>query len=303
MNYECVENMLSCPNCSNDLASTDGCEFCGLKFEKDDGTPVLIAPNAHRQVKFIFKSDRSFISDDQLQQLLTDPPVASLGEKLPYHLDPAHVNIFNRLQKGSRVLEIGCGGGQNRKFFEDRGFAYVGVDISKVRVFDWLQKYGGPDYLCDVHFLPFRDQQFDVVYCAAVFEHLACPFLAAQELYRVVKPGGYFLGNVSFLEPWHDKSYFHMSPLGVIELLTQAEFHVEHIWPGRGYSGYVALATMGSRSTKLLKILGMALYLSYRMEHKLKDLIRRNKSQPFKDIINRAKVAGAMDWIALRPEK
>lgn len=295
--------ILSCPNCSNQLVSTDGCEFCGLTFQKDEGTPVLIAPNVNRHVQFTFKSDRSFISDGQLEQLLIDPPLASLSEKLPYHLDPAHVYIFNRLPKGSRVLEIGCGGGQNRKFFEDKGWSYVGVDISKERVSDWLQKYGGPNYLCDAHFLPFRDQQFDIVYCAAVFEHLACPFLAAQELYRVVKPGGYFLGNVSFLEPWHDRSYFHMTPLGVIELLTQAEFHIEHIWPGRGYSGYFALAAMGSRSTKLLKVLGKVLYLSYRMEHKFKDLIRNNKNQSFKDIANRAKVAGAIDWIALRPEK
>jgi ubiquinone/menaquinone biosynthesis C-methylase UbiE len=303
MKNESDVNMLSCPCCSNQLVSTGRCDSCGLKFEEEDGTPVLIAPNANRHVKFTFTSNRSYISDDLLQLLLTDPPVTIPGEKLPYHLDPAHVYVINRLPKGNRVLEIGCGGGQNRKFFEDKGWQYVGVDISKVRVFDWLQKSGGPDYLCDAHFLPFLDQQFDVVYCAAVFEHLACPFLAAQEVYRVVKPGGYFLGNVSFLEPWHDKSYFHMTPLGVIELLTQAEFHIENIWPGRGYSGYYAIAAMGSRSTKLLKILGIILYLSYRMEHKLKALLRSKKEQNFKDILNRAKVAGAIDWIAFRPDK
>lgn len=294
-------NILSCPCCSNQLLSTDRCGSCGLVFETDGRTPILIAPNASRHVQFGFTSSRSCISDDALQKFLIDPPIAISGKKLPYHLDPAHVHVIDRLPQESRILEIGCGGGQNRKFFEDKGWQYTGVDISKVRVFDWLQKFGGPDYLCDVHFLPFGDQQFDVVYCAAVFEHLACPFLAAQELYRVLKPGGYFLGNVSFLEPWHDNSYFHMSPLGVIELLIQAEFHIENIWPGRGYSGYSAMAAMGSRSTKLLKILGTVLYISYRMEHTLKKLIRDQKKQNFMDILNRAKVAGAIDWIASRP--
>jgi ubiquinone/menaquinone biosynthesis C-methylase UbiE len=302
MTDENIVNMLSCPNCNNQLISTDRCDSCGLQFENDHGTPILIAPNTNRHVQFVFPSNRSYINDALLHRVLIDPPVTISDKNLPYHLDPAHVNVINRLPKGYRVLEIGCGGGQNRKFFEDKGWQYVGVDISKVRVFDWLQKFGGPDYLCDVHFLPFCDRQFDVVYCAAVFEHLACPFLAAQEVYRVIKPGGYFFGNVSFLEPWHDKSYFHMSPLGVIELLTQAEFHIENVWPGRGYSGYHAMTTMGSRSTKLLKGIGIVLYLIYRMEHKLKELIRNMKEQNSMDILNRAKVAGAIDWIASRPD-
>jgi ubiquinone/menaquinone biosynthesis C-methylase UbiE len=206
--------------------------------------------------------------------------------------------IIDRLKRGDRVLEIGCGGGQNRAYLQEKGLKYVGVDISRSRVYDWLRKYGGPDYLCDAHFLPFVDQQFDLVYCAAVFEHLACPFQAAQEVFRVLKPGGYFLGNVSFLEPWHDRSYFHMTPLGAIELLTQAEFQIEYVWPGRGYSGYLATLAMGSRGTRLMTVIGRALYGIYRLEHRLKEVIRRKEGG---DILNRAKVAGAIDWIACRP--
>src|SRR5207248_688266 len=133
---------------------------------------------------------------------------------------------------GARVLEIGCGGGQCRPWFQSHGFEYVGIDVSKTRVFDWLQRYGGPDLLCDSHFLPFKDQSFDVVYSAAVVEHLACPPLAVREMCRVLKPGGFYLGNVSFLEPWHDNSFFHMTPLGVAELLVESGFEVRHIWPG-----------------------------------------------------------------------
>ena len=73
-------------------------------------------------------------------------------------MDLAHLHVINRLKKGGRVLEIGCGVGQNRQFFNEIGFDYVGIDISKSRVFDWLREFGGPDYLCDAHFLPFLDQ-------------------------------------------------------------------------------------------------------------------------------------------------
>jgi ubiquinone/menaquinone biosynthesis C-methylase UbiE len=168
-------------------------------------------------------------------------------------------------------------------------------------VHKWLQKHGGPDCLCDAHFLPFADQSFNLIYSVAVYEHLACPQLAAQEAYRVLKPGGYFLGNVSFLEPWHDDSFYHMTPFGVMELLLQAGFEIVSIWPGRGYSGYYATASMGSRFTKAFRFFGQGMYFVYRLEHRLKSFLRRNRVQPLADLMNKAKVAGATDWIAKRP--
>src|SRR5206468_2817818 len=118
------------------------------------------------------------------------------------------------------------------------GLEYVGTDLSRTRVHEWLRKFGGADLLCDSHFLPFRDGSFDAVYSVAVTEHLACPPLALQEIYRVLRPGGVYLGNCSFLEPWHDHSFFHVSPLGAGELLTQAGFTIEAIWAGRGYNTF-----------------------------------------------------------------
>lgn len=222
---------------------------------------------------------------------------------LPFHLDPAHLKVIRGMSNGGRVLEIGCGGGQNRAFFQSEGFEYVGVDISKTRVFEWLQRFGGPTYVCDAHFLPFKGEQFDVVYCAAVFEHLACPTQAAHEVFRVLKPGGVFLGNVSFLEPWHDESFFHMTPLGAIELLRRTHFEIDHVWPGRNYTGYRAMAAMGSRSTKALRLLGLALQSVYRLEHRLKGILRRTSTDATADIRSRCKVAGAIDWIAHTPSR
>jgi ubiquinone/menaquinone biosynthesis C-methylase UbiE len=247
-----------------------------------------------------FSSDRSSGSNYLLKDVLKDPPSYEFGGKLPYYMDSAHVHVIRKLKKGSRVLEIGCGGGQNRSFFEGMSLEYVGVDISKTRVQETLQEFGGPDFLCDIHFLPFLNETFDLVYCAAVFEHLASPFLASQEVYRVLKPSCYFLGNGAFLEPWHDNSYFHMTPLGVFEVLNQAGFKIEYLWPGRGYSGYFAMAVMGSRFTKALRPLGQALYFLFRTEYKIKEKVRKSNDSEFLDILNRAKVAGAIDWISCR---
>src|SRR5262249_54583812 len=122
----------------------------------------------------------------------------------------------------------------------------------------------------------------------------------AQEVARILKPGGFYLGNVSFLEPWHDDSFFHMSPLGVFEFLTQAKFDIEHIWPGYGYSGYRAIMSMGNKATKPLAFVGDAVYWIYRSGNRVRDFLKR-QTREGGSIVDAAKVAGATDWIARRP--
>src|SRR5271169_4126336 len=108
----------------------------------------------------------------------------------PYHLDLAHLDVLEKLPKNSIILEIGCGGGQMRRFLHSMGHRYVGVDLSKTRIDKDLQQFGGPDILCDAHFLPVTAETFDLVYSVNVSEHVACPYLIAQEAARSLKPGG-----------------------------------------------------------------------------------------------------------------
>lgn len=215
------------------------------KFDSDDGTPLLIPTDISVAVNFTFTSKRSFMSDEALLQIFEDPARPET-EGLPHHLDVAHAQCLQNLPQDTRVLEIGCGGGQFRPWFQQRGMEYVGTDISKTRVGEELRLYGGADVLCDAHFLRFADESFDVVYSAAVFEHLACPLRAVQEVRRVLKPGGLMLSNASFMEPWHDHSYFHLGPLGAVELLTAGEMRPLKVWPSRNYSGFKAMAVMRS---------------------------------------------------------
>lgn len=294
--------LLACPNCRSPLSSFAHCDSCSLDFSHDEETPMLFAPQTSRKVMFEFQATRSVIDNQTLEKYLNLPPIAKDSVDLPYHLDPAHVCVFNQLAPNQNILEIGCGGGQSRKWLQNQGHQYVGVDISKTRVHKWLQEFGGPDVLCDVHFLPFQSQQFDVVYASAVTEHLACPILAFQEIMRVLKPNGYFLSNVSFLEPWHDNSFFHLSVLGVIELLTEAGFAIKYVWPGRGYSGYKALFKMGNKFTQSVSWVGDLAYTGYRLNNKLnnslKSILKRSLTR---NIEKEAIIAGAIDWIAVRP--
>ena len=238
-----------------------------------------------REVKFVFSSARS-VTGDGFRAAFRYPEAT--GDSEITHLDRAHAALIEALPPGSAVLEIGCGGGQMRRPLAERGIHYVGTDISDSRVNEQLRTHGGPDVLADAHFLPLDEEQFDFVFSAAVFEHLACPHLAAQEVARVLKPGGAFCGSVSFMEPWHDDSFFHMSPLGVYEMLVQAGFTPEYIWPG--YSGFDALYGMGNKATRALLPLARLSSLAFRLGNRLKG---RNRA-----IEDDAKVAGAINWIA-----
>jgi len=91
---------------------------------------------------------------------------------------------------------------------------------------------GKPTLVGDGHYLPFRDETFDLVVSIAVLEHLRSPVKAVREVWRVSKSGAHFLGIAGFLEPYHMRSYYHMSHLGLEHTLQAGGFGGVRIWPG-----------------------------------------------------------------------
>lgn len=120
-------------------------------------------------------------------------------------------------QPGIKVLEIG-----SRSVVSDtlwKNFIpqvdYTGVDILDGE---------NVTYVCDAHKLPeqFTDC-FDLVISFAVFEHLAMPWLVAEQISKVLKPGGYFAieTHFSFSEhevPWH---FFQYNSRGLASLFNR----------------------------------------------------------------------------------
>ncbi|MDD5102845.1 MAG: methyltransferase domain-containing protein [Candidatus Peribacteraceae bacterium] len=81
-----------------------------------------------------------------------------------------------------------------------------------------------PDCVEDIHKLSFADASIDAIICLAVLEHVYDPKRAAEEVTRVLKPGGTGLLYVPFLYRYHAQTtkdyldYFRYSKDGIAYL-------------------------------------------------------------------------------------
>jgi SAM-dependent methyltransferase len=126
------------------------------------------------------------------------------------------------LKKDQKVLNVGSGGqignlvNQICKLKES---TVLSIDIDPHR---------DPDMVCDVCELPFYEE-FDVVVCAEVLEHISRPHIALTKIFSSLKGNGYLVMTVPFIFPIHDKPYdfFRYTRYGLEYLLQEfSEVHI-----------------------------------------------------------------------------
>ncbi len=75
---------------------------------------------------------------------------------------------------GKRILDVGCGPGRDVKFFCDRGFEAIGIDLSRNLL--EIARKNVPKarfYLMDMRNLTFPDKYFDGIWACASFLHVS----------------------------------------------------------------------------------------------------------------------------------
>lgn len=124
---------------------------------------------------------------------------------------------FVEIPKGTGLcLDIGCGSGSARKAIEDAGYIWVGVDIDTSRGIARLIEG-------DACALPFNSNTFDLIWMNCVLEHVQNPFLALEEMHRVLKIEGTLIGISGYLDP-DSTHYCALTHLGLRKCLNNAGF-------------------------------------------------------------------------------
>jgi len=219
------------------------------------------------------------------------PAVDLTKLKGPCHLPhDLRTHIPRAVTPGAFALDLGCGAQVHQEVCELAGYEYVGLD------------YGTPEamLLGDAQALPFGDAVFSFTISIAVIEHVPYPLLLMRETFRTLAPGGIFLGTVAFLEPFHQRSLYHHTHLGLLNDLAFAGFEVQHVAPVSGWPGMVAQAHMGwfpGAPRWFARALVLPLLALQRVWWTLGHLVDREAT----DDRRRLKNAGALLFVARRP--
>jgi SAM-dependent methyltransferase len=160
-----------------------------------------------------------------------------------------------RVSKGTRVLEIGCGGGGLLRLLRERGASAVGIDTLSVALNLVRERLDADERgqtrikeknQCSAMFvrvplvqigeggaLPFRDAAFDAIVGQHVIEHLPDADAALREWKRLLKPGGRLAlatPNADYPDPAHfaDADHAHIfSPRELSDAAVRAGFAAE----------------------------------------------------------------------------
>lgn len=239
-------NKLQCPDCAQGTLALDetclSCTHCRAQFPIIEALPFLFptAQLAEWQAR-----------DQRVRRTKATEAGSS------YHWQTYQIESFLPAENhGREVLLLGCGDGEERPLLQQLGYQTLAFDVIRSR---------GTDFLADAHRLPLQDASVDMVLTMQVFEHLHAPWLAAAEIARVLRPGGWLIGSVAFLKPYHH-SYFHITHQGVALLLAKNGIVVDKVAGAQNltYSLYGNLIPLGNRQISR-KVYGAFDRLLYRL--------------------------------------
>jgi SAM-dependent methyltransferase len=126
-------------------------------------------------------------------------------ERLPkceIYINQAIFSLAELAKGGKKVADIGCGFGRFKPEVENAGGEWVGIEPFEG---------GAATIIASAEDIPVPDGTFDVVFMNAVLEHVPDVKRCFEEVSRILKKDGYFVGYVAFMEAFHEVSYSHLS--------------------------------------------------------------------------------------------
>lgn len=124
-------------------------------------------------------------------------------------MDNNRRNVLSLLERNpkAKVIDVGCGDSQvTIRYKEKIGCRdIIGTDGVQERLNAAKNKYGISVVFVDLEKKwPFRDREFDVVVSNQAIEHILNIDNFIEEVYRILKPGGYCVISTENLSSWHN---------------------------------------------------------------------------------------------------
>jgi SAM-dependent methyltransferase len=146
------------------------------------------------------QGEADFVAD-HWTKIWRDKDVDGLVGKVPRKEEYRVIRPYlERLPKGSRLLDGGCGLGEWTAYFTRTGLPTLGLDISSETVERLKLFYPGHEFAVgDIRSTGLPAARFDAVFSWGTFEHFENgPDDCIREALRVLKPGGYLFVSTPF---------------------------------------------------------------------------------------------------------
>lgn len=183
--YNCVKN-----GCIHSKAQNG--------FWKLNGKPVIISE---------LKCDTAFSSASISSYVKRPGKYTKRLNKIVFGISECTESNFHEFLKQIRsfsaepkILIIGSGevGSGTEKFYQQKDIEIVGIDVYESQFVD---------VVCDAHYLPFKNNNFDGVWIQAVLEHVVEPRIVVAEIFRVLKLGGIVYSETPFMQQVHEGAH------------------------------------------------------------------------------------------------
>lgn len=145
-------------------------------------------------------------------------------ESHPYTLYPSQLckYLFDRfkMEKGKKLIDIGCGRGEFLYNFNELGLEVSGIDCEKCQS-NFLNNIDVRYIDIEKESIPFDDGTFDIVFSKSAIEHMHNPEYFLKEAHRILKKGGIAIimapDWVSNMKIYYD-DYTHRTPFTVTSM-------------------------------------------------------------------------------------
>lgn len=97
-------------------------------------------------------------------------------------------------KKFQRTLDLGCGTGFHHEELQRHSSSLISVDLSKEAIKVCKKKYPGDYIQCDINYLPFKSETFNLVWTAGVLHHTPRTMsLCISGISRILHKNGLFI--------------------------------------------------------------------------------------------------------------